>query len=456
MATWGEDGDVDYIICSDSEAILGIGDQGVGGIGISIAKLTLMTLCGGLHPNKALPVVLDVGTDNANLMNDELYLGLRRDRVRGKHYDEFLERFVRAVEKRFPSSTLHFEDFGTKNARKLLDKYRHDFCVFNDDSQGTSAVVLAALTAGVWVTKSHLKDQKVLLFGAGTAGVGIADRIRDAMIEEGLSQEEALGRIYLIDRPGLLLESHKTEGDFRLSEFQGPYAKKDEDFESSKENGKVDLLAAVKAVKPDILIGCSAQHGSFTEEIIKEMAKHQDRPIVLPLSNPTRLIEAVPSDINEWTKGKALIATGSPFKPVSHDGKEYIIGESNNALVFPGIGYGCVLARAKKLSDTMIIAAAKALAARSPALKNPDDALLPDMKDVRETSTYVAAAVIKAAVTEGLAQNSDIPADDDEIRQWVIKHMWKPEYRDMERVEVNSASSVEKGETGLGAVKHMK
>lgn len=453
LAAWGKDGDVDYIICSDSEAILGIGDQGVGGIGISVAKLVLMTLCGGLHPNKALPIVLDVGTNNQNLLNDDLYLGLRKDRVTGEEYDAFLDRFVKAVERRFPSATLHFEDFGTANARKLLDKYKDEFCCFNDDSQGTSAVVLAALTAGVWVTRSKLKKQKVIIYGAGTAGIGIADRIRDAMVSEGISEEDALSRIYLLDRPGLLLESHKNESSsFKLSKFQVPYAKKDADFKNCIKDGKVDLLAAVQAIKPDVLIGCSGQHKAFTKDVIQEMAKHQDRPIVLPLSNPTKLIEATPSDINEWTKGKALIATGSPFKPVYYNDKEYIIGESNNALVFPGIGYGCVLSRARILSDTMIIAAAKALAAKSPALKDLDQALLPDIKDVRETSIDVASAVVMAAMDEGLAQNEHIPRDKDKIRGWVERHMWKPEYRDLQLIAHHESSAKDRGETGFGGV----
>lgn len=286
--------------------------------------------------------------------------------------------------------------------------------------------------------------------------MGIADRIRDAMINAGLSDEQALSQIYLIDRPGLLLESHKSGSSFQHSQFQAPYAKKDSQFEDMKEDGKVDLLSVIKSVKPEVLIGCSAQHGSFTEQIIKEMYKHQERPIVLPLSNPTRLLEAVPSDINTWTEGKALIATGSPFRPVSHNGKEYIIGESNNALVFPGIGYGTVLARAKRLSDTMIIAAVNALATRSLAQNDPDQALLPDMKDVRETSTYVAAAVIKAAVEESLATHDDIPkGDDEELRQWVIKHMWKPEYRTLKKVDLKTSDRSERGETGIGAVRHV-
>lgn len=458
LKIWGEGNDVDYIICSDSEAILGIGDQGVGGIGISIAKLALMTLCGGLHPDKALPIVLDVGTNNQTLLNDDLYLGLRRERVTGEEYDAFLDRFVRAVMARFPSATLHFEDFGTKNARTLLDRYKDEFCVFNDDSQGTSAVTLAALTAGVWVTKSKLKDQKVVLLGAGTAGVGIADRIRDAMMTEGLSEEEALSRIYLLDRPGLLLESHAEESSkFQMSKFQRPYAKKDGDFASSP---NVDLLEVIDTVKPEILIGCSGQHNAFTEKAIRRMAEHVDRPIILPLSNPTRLIEAVPADINAWTGGRALIATGSPFKPVTHDGVTYEIGESNNALVFPGIGYGCVLARASRLSDGMIIAAAKALASTSPALGDPDCALLPDMRDVRRTSVVVAAAVIRAAVREGLHGNEALPdvfhrdegtdGDAEGMQTWVRRHMWSPVYRSLEQVEHHQASASERGETGLG------
>ncbi|BFZ57959.1 NAD-dependent malic enzyme, mitochondrial [Savitreella phatthalungensis] len=448
LAQYGGAEDVDYIVCSDGEAILGIGDQGVGGIGISTAKLALMTLCGGLHPSKALPIVLDVGTDNQSLLHDELYLGLRRERTRGQKYDDFLDRFVKAVQHRFPKALLHFEDFGTSNARKLLDRYRGDMLCFNDDSQGTSAVVLAALTAGSWVTKQDLHQQKVVIFGAGTAGIGIADRIKEAMQSEGLSEKEALGQIFLIDRPGLLLESHD------VSPYQKPYIKQDATFEEDKDkDGRVNLLATVRKVKPDVLLGVSGQRGSFTKEVIEEMSKHGKRPIVLPLSNPTSLIEASPEDINTWSNGKALIATGSPFQPVEHDGKRYEIGESNNALVYPGLGYGAVLARASRMSDGMIIAGAKALASRAPALQDPDLALLPDIKYVRETSTHVAAAVIKKAVEEGLANTKDIPVhNDDVLLEWVTKQQWKPVYRTLERVPLEGATSQQKGATGIGAL----
>lgn len=435
---------MDYIVVTDGEEILGIGDQGVGGIGISSAKLILMTLCGGIHPNRVLPVVLDCGTDNKDLLDDELYLGLREPRIRGKQYDEFVDAFVISVKKNFPKAVLHFEDFGLSNARKLLEKYRSQISCFNDDVQGTGVVTLAAIMAGAWVTKMEIKDLRMVVYGAGSAGAGIADQFRDAVAEGGKSKEEARKQVWLMDKAGLLLQSH---GD-KLTSAQKGYARSDDEYSSID---TTDLVAVIREVKPHVLVGCSTKPKAFTEDAVREMAKHVERPIIFPLSNPTRLHEADPKDINDWTDGKALISTGSPFPPVSRAGKEYEIAECNNATVFPGIGLGAVLCRAERISDKMLVAAIKALAAQSPALKDPDKGLLPDITDVRSVCKLVACDVVKTAVEEGLAKVDGIPVEDDEkLREWVGMQMWEPTYRPLRKVSQSTATRAAKGELGVG------
>ena len=425
MAKWGKAEDIDYIVVSDGEEILGIGDQGVGGILISVAKLVLNTVCAGIHPDRTLPVILDCGTDNKDLLDDELYLGLRRPRVRGKEYDEFVDKFVTSARKLYPRAYIHFEDFGLPNARRILDEYRPKIACFNDDVQGTGAVTLAAIMAGLHVTKTKLEDIRIVLFGSGTAGTGIADQVRDAIASDSnKSKEEAAKQIYCVDKPGLLLKSH---GD-QLTPAQVAYAREDSEWNDKKHD---DLVSVIKEVKPHVLVGTSTKPKAFTEEVIKEMAKHVDRPIVFPLSNPTRLHEADPKDINAWTEGKALIATGSPFPPVEYNGKQYEVAECNNSTCFPGIGLGAVLSRAKLLSDKMLVAAVKALAAQAPALKDPDKGLLPDVVDVREISVQIAMAVIKQAVEEGLAQEEGIPDNDNDLEEWVRVQMWEAKYREL-------------------------
>ncbi|KAJ5037584.1 uncharacterized protein L3040_007756 [Drepanopeziza brunnea f. sp. 'multigermtubi'] len=447
LAQWGSAEDIDYIVVTDGEEILGIGDQGVGGILISVAKLVLATLCAGIHPNRTLPVVLDCGTDNEELLNDELYLGLRQKRARGEEYDDFVDRFVQSARKLYPRAYIHFEDFGLPNARRILDRYRPEIPCFNDDVQGTGCVTLAAIMAGLHVSNLKLSDMRMVVFGSGTAGTGIADQVRDAIAtDSNISKEEAAKQIWCVDKPGLLLKSH---GD-RLTKAQIPYARQDSDWENKPHS---NLLDVIKEVKPHVLIGTSTKPKAFTEEIVKEMASHVDRPIIFPLSNPTRLHEASPEDINQWSKGKALIATGSPSAPVQYEGRPYEVAECNNSTCFPGIGLGCVLSRSSLLSDKMLVAAVKALAAQSPALKNPDKGLLPDVENVREISVRIARAVIQQAVEEGLATEKDIPTCETELEEWIREQMWDPVYRPLHLVKSKGATKAAKGEAGMAGGK---
>ncbi|KAI1182960.1 malic enzyme [Nemania serpens] len=443
LAQWGNPDDIDYIVVSDGEEILGIGDQGVGGILISVAKLVLTTLCAGVHPNRTLPVVLDCGTDNQSLLDDELYLGLRQKRVRGERYDKFVDEFVQSARKLFPRAYIHFEDFGLTNARRILDHYRPEIPCFNDDVQGTGCVTLAAIMAGLHVSKQHLKDLKLVVFGAGTAGVGIADQVRDAIAaEKGISKAEAAKQIWLVDKPGVLTT------DSKVDDGQKVFAKDASEWSEKKRS----LLSVIKQVRPNVLIGTSTVPKAFTEEIVKEMAAHTPRPVILPLSNPTKLHEAVPEDILKWTDGKALVATGSPFDPVKGpwgaDGTEVSIevAECNNSVVFPGIGLGAVLCRSKLLTDKMLVAAVRAVADLSPALKDATAPLLPGVEVVRKVSVAVAREVIKAAVAEGVATEKDIPGDDADLEEWIREQMWDPVYRPLKRVEAAGASRLAKAE----------
>ncbi|KAI1761254.1 hypothetical protein GGR53DRAFT_36982 [Hypoxylon sp. FL1150] len=443
LAQWGKPEDIDYIVVTDGEEILGIGDQGTGGILISVAKLALTTLCAGIHPDRTLPVILDCGTDNEKLLNDELYLGLRQKRERGEKYDKLVDEFVKSARKLFPRAYIHFEDFGLTNARRILDHYRPEIPCFNDDVQGTGCVTLAAIMAGLHVTKQKLQDTKMIIFGAGTAGVGIADQVRDAIAtEKGISKEDAAKQIWLIDKPGLL--TTKTD----LDHGQQTYAKDASEWDGKKRS----LLSVIKEVHPNVLIGTSTVPKSFTEEIIKEMAKHTERPVILPLSNPTRLHEAVPEDILKWTNGRALVATGSPFDPVKGpwgaDGAEVQIdvAECNNSVVFPGIGLGAVLSRASKVTDKMLVAAVRGVADLSPALKDDTAPLLPGVEDVRAVSVRVAREVILAAVDDGVATEKDIPTDKDSLDEWIREQMWDPVYRPLKRVEPTGASRAAKAE----------
>ena len=425
------DGGVDYIVVSDGEEILGIGDQGIGGILISVAKLALTTICAGLHPDRTLPVVLDTGTDNEGLLNDELYLGHRIKRVRGEAYTDFVDRFVRTAKKLFPKAYIHFEDFGLTNARTLLDRYRNETAVFNDDIQGTGCVTLAAIMAGLHINKVKMKELRVVIFGAGTAGCGIAEQIQAAIATEaGKSKDDVVNQIWCVDKPGLLLESM---GD-SLSIAQKPYARPSSEGWEDKDHKS--LQAIIASVKPHVLIGTSTKPGAFTKEVVQEMAQHVERPLIFPLSNPTRLHEAKPQDLAEWSEGRALVATGSPFPPVQYGGKEIEVAECNNSVCFPGIGLGAVLSRAKLVTDKMLVSAVTALAKEAPALKDPDQgALVPDVEDARRVSVKIAMAVIRCAVDDGLAQVDEIPVhNDEELQEWVQAQMWDPVYREYQKV----------------------
>ncbi len=404
--------DIDLIVVTDGEGVLGIGDQGIGGINIPIAKLMVYTLCAGISPLKTLPIMLDVGTNNPQHLHDPFYLGWRHERLKGKEYDDFIAKFVAGVQRKFPNAFLHWEDFGRDNARRILDKYEDKCCTFNDDVQGTGCVTLAAILSAIKITGTTLDEQRIIIFGAGTAGTGVADQIYSAMLRCGLTEHEARKRFWLIDRHGLI-----TNNMSDLTLAQKPYARDASDTQSWP---NTDLLETVTQIKPTILIGASAQAGRFNEAVIKTMASHVKQPIILPLSNPTSCIEATPEQLIHWTEGRALIAAGTPFKPVTYANKTYVISQCNNALIFPGIGLGVLAVRAKYLTKDMLWVATQTLS------EFCHDAILPGLDKARETAFLIAVNVAKQAMKEGLARTS-LPENitlEDHIRSL----MWHPEY----------------------------
>jgi len=416
---------IDLIVVTDSESILGIGDQGIGGINIAIGKLAVYTAAAGIDPNRVLPIVLDVGTNNEALIADPMYIGNKFARVRGDRYDQFIELFVQTARKFFPEVLIHWEDLGNVNARKILDKYGDKILTFNDDIQGTGAVTLAAIMSALNVTGESLKDQRIVVFGPGAAGIGNADQMVDVMVLEGSTREEAFDRFWAVDYRGLL-----TDETPDVLHFQKPYARKVDEVKDwdKNEEGIISLMEVVQRVKPTILIGTSGQAGAFTEEIIKEMAKHVERPIILPMSNPTALTEAVPENLIKWTDGKALIATGSPFANVEYKGISYEIGQSNNAFVFPGLGLGAIVAKAEVISKGMFAAAAYAVASMSDTNK-PGASLLPSIEKLHEVSKYVAVEVAYAAINEGIAR-----ADIQDVETAIEEAMWKAEYKEIKNI----------------------
>jgi malate dehydrogenase (oxaloacetate-decarboxylating) len=413
-------GDVDLLVASDAEEILGIGDWGIGGIEIAAGKLAVYTAAAGVDPARGIPVSLDVGTDNQGLLNDPLYLGNRHSRVRGPRYDAFIDAYVRSATRLFPEALLHWEDFGPSNARRILERYRERVCTFNDDMQGTGAIVLAASLGAARVTGLPMRDQRLVVFGAGTAGIGIADQLRDAMVRDGASQDGATGRIWCVDRQGLLTDDMRD-----LRDFQAPYARPAAEvsgWKRDRESG-IGLEAVVARAKPTMLVGTSTMHGAFTEQVITEMASHVDRPIIFPISNPTEKIEATPDQLIPWTDGRALVAVGIPVRPVTYNRVSYAIGQANNALLYPGLGLGTIVARARRVSDRMLLAAAEAVAGMVD-VSRPGASLLPQVESLRATSATVAVAVAEQAAREGLARVELTDA----ARQ-VREAMWQPVYR---------------------------
>ncbi len=414
--------DVDLVVATDAGAILGIGDWGVGGIHIAVGKLAVYTAAGGINPNRALPVILDVGTDRQSLLDDPLYIGNRHPRVPAADYDRFMDAFADAVTKLFPRALLHWEDIGVSNARRLLERYRHRLLTFNDDIQGTGAVNLAAVLAGIRAAGTELAEHRIVIFGAGTAGIGIADQLSAAMLALGMTREQASARFWAVDRPGLL--TTKTPG---LSDSQRRYARDHAEvaaWTADQPGGGSSLAEVVTRIHPTILIGTSTVAGAFTEPIVREMAAHAKRPIILPMSNPTSLCEAAPADLIRWTRGQALVATGSPFEPVDYAGTRYVIGQANNALIFPGLGLGVIAARAARVTDHMLAAAAHAVAALVDTSAAGSE-LLPRVESLRETSVAVAMAVAMAAAEEGVSASDPGEHLEDRIRAL----MWEPVYR---------------------------
>ncbi|WP_179991379.1 MULTISPECIES: NAD-dependent malic enzyme [unclassified Acinetobacter] len=417
---------VKVIVITDGERILGLGDQGIGGMGIPIGKLSLYTACGGISPAYTLPITLDVGTNNPQLLNDPIYMGWNQPRISGEEYYQFVDQVIDAVKRRWPKALIQFEDFAQKNAMPLLNKYRDQICCFNDDIQGTAAVSVGSLIAASRAAGKQLKDQTIAFLGAGSAGCGIAEQIVAQMVVEGLSDAEARARVYMVDRFGLFTSNQPNLLDFQRKLAQSP----DRVAHWGNAEGIISLLDVIQHAKPTVLIGVSGQPGLFTEEVIKALAANCERPIVLPLSNPTSQVEAFPADILEWTEGKALIATGSPFEPVNYQGKLYNISQCNNSYIFPGIGLGVIAAGATRVTDSMLIASSNALADCSPLLQDPNADLLPDLNEIQQVSKFIAFRVAKAAMDAGVAA----VMSDEALREAIEANFWKPAYRDYKRV----------------------
>lgn len=412
---------VDVIVVTDGERILGLGDQGVGGMGIPVGKLSLYSLCGGIHPARTLPILLDTGTGNTHRLEDPLYLGWKRPRVRGQEYDDFIERFVQAVMNRLPHALLQWEDFSRDNAARLLAHYRERLCTFNDDIQGTAAITAGTLLAAMKRSGQKLADQRVVILGAGSAACGIAALLRDVMVSEGLTVAKAKGRFWLLNSRGLLVE-----GMVGLQEFQCGYLHPREALSGwathSAEYPGLDEV--VQNVQPTVLIGTSGQAGAFAERVVRRMAAFVERPIIFPLSNPTSKSEATPADLLAWTDGRAIVATGSPFHPVEYGGKIISIPQCNNSYVFPGIGLGILASGARRVTNSMFMSASRALAARAPAWTDPEGALLPPLTEIRDVSRRIAIAVGEAAQSAGVAQ----PMSRTDLEARVAANMWVPVY----------------------------
>jgi len=411
---------VKCIVVSDGERILGLGDQGAGGMGIPIGKMALYTALGGIHPEHCLPILLDVGTDNEERLKNPIYIGWRHHRVRGEDYDAFVDTFVQAVKQRWPHVLLQWEDFAGSNAARLLARYRDQLCTFNDDIQGTAAVATATAISAVNVTGIPLEQQKIAVLGFGTAGIGITNLLAQFMQDKGLTPEEARKRFFAIDRYGLIFEKGK---DVRPEQL--PYARKEDEVQGWKQtNSEIALLDVVRNAKPSVLIGVSGQPGAFTEQAVREMAKHTARPVILPLSNPTSRSEATAQDLIDWTEGRALIGTGSPFEPVNVGGKKVPVPQTNNSYIFPGLALGIVASKAKRVTDAMVKAAAEELVRNLPTQKDKEASLLPPISEARPIGRLIARAVGRQALRDGQAQVRDEAVLDREIEM----NIWEPAY----------------------------
>jgi malate dehydrogenase (oxaloacetate-decarboxylating) len=412
--------EVKCIVVSDGERILGLGDQGAGGMGIPIGKMALYTALGGIHPENCLPVLLDVGTDNESLLKNPLYIGWAHHRVRGAGYDEFVDVFVQSVKQRWPHVLLQWEDFAGVNAARLLERYRDQLCTFNDDIQGTAAIAAATVLSAINVTGLPLEQQSVAVLGSGSAGLGIMGLLAQFIQDKGFTAEEARRRFYAIDRDGLITE--KSQG---MRPEQMLYARKDEEVKSWRQaNGEIALLDVVRDAKPSVLIGVSGQGGAFTEQVVREMARHAPRPVIFPLSNPTTRSEATPQDLMNWTEGRALIGTGSPFEPVTVDGKKISISQTNNSYIFPGLALGIVASKARRVTDSMIKAAAQELLRHVPTRKDKNAPLLPPISQARELARWIGEAVGRQAIQDG---QSDVASEADLIRE-LEGNIWEPVY----------------------------
>lgn len=416
--------DPSVIVVTDGERILGLGDQGAGGMGIPIGKLCLYTLCAGVSPQSTLPIMLDVGTDNEERLNDSLYLGLKQRRVRGEEYQEFIDAFVAAVKKVFPNTLLQWEDFLKGNAIFQLRRFRNELCSFNDDIQGTAGVVVAGLLSALRITGGQMRDQRIVFAGAGASAQGISDLIVSAMVDEGLCECEARKQIWTVDSHGLVTKARKN-----LEEFKATYARDLDEVAlyDAKDKGKITLLETIANVKPTIILGTSGTAGMFTQEVIELMAKINERPIIFPLSNPTSKSECTAEQAITWSDGRAIVASGSPFAPVTYKGKRYRIGQGNNSFIFPGVGLGITAARIRRVSDNMFLAAARALAQQVTEEDIAETAVYPKLSRIRDVSLSVACATVRQAVKEGHAD----PEILEELEENLRAAMWEPKYLPM-------------------------
>ncbi|MBC7002316.1 NAD-dependent malic enzyme [Photobacterium sp. BZF1] len=416
---------VKVIVVTDGERILGLGDQGIGGMGIPIGKLSLYTACGGISPAYTLPVVLDVGTNNPQRLSDPMYMGWRHPRISGQEYDNFVDEFIQAVKQRWPDALIQFEDFAQKNAMPLLERYKDKVCCFNDDIQGTAAVTVGSLLAACKAAGSKLSEQRVTFLGAGSAGCGIAEAIIAQMVSEGISDQQARSQVFMVDRWGLLVDDMPNLINFQKKLVQTRSTINEWD----TEDNNISLLDVMRNAKPTVLIGVSGVPGLFSEEVIREMHAHCERPIIFPLSNPTSRVEATPADIIRWTDGNALVATGSPFEPVVHNGKTYPIAQCNNSYIFPGIGLGVLAVGARRVTDEMLMESSRALAECSPLAINGSGALLPPLEEIQNVSRHIAFAVAKKAVEQRKAPKNT----DERIKEKINDNFWDAEYRRYKR-----------------------